>query len=188
MATDIVDLIIDALVTDVTAECIDSVPEDDHSRAGLVRAGRLQSDPIAPVNSVTLHPNFPPKREEWPHKLAERHQRTRESQWGAPMIGGAAEIGGSQWWWRRGSAHLQCFFEALSLTRSEARQYANLFRRRVEAAIYQAPTVLVCRDSFGEGVVGVVRPVESFIVEGGGPPTSWIWQGWIKWEALTCEE
>jgi hypothetical protein len=148
----------------------------------------LQSDPQDPINSVTLHPNFPPKREQWPHELADERQHTTKAQRGAPYIGGAAEIGGSQYWWRRGSAQLRCFFTTLDLNRQEAREHANLFRRRVEDAIFQSPTTLTCRDSFGESVAGIVRPVEGYMVEGGGPPSSWIWQGWIKWEVLTCDE
>jgi hypothetical protein len=190
MATDIVSLVIDALVVDITAECMTGVPEDDLSRAGLVRAGRLQSDPTDPINSITLHPNYPPSRESWPHVHVEENKPmgNNASVIGSPMIGGAAEIGGSQFWWRRGSAQLRCFFTNLNLTRAQAREYANLFRRRVEDAIYQAPTALTVGDSFGERVVGLIRPTESYLVEGGGPPNSWIWQGWIKWEVLTCDE
>lgn len=190
--TDIVALIIDAMVEDLVDIAQFSVPADDTARGGTVRAGRLQDDPQNPINTATVHPNYPPDRESWPHILAKEHSPMGDSGAfrGAPLIGSAVELGGegSQWWWRRGSVHLQCFYTTLDLTRTEARQWANLFRRRVEDAIFQAPTVLKQQDSFGETVVGPVRPVESYIIEGGGPPNDWIWRGWIKWEVLTCYE
>ena len=188
MATDIVDMVIDALAADITAEVKNGVPVDDMSRAGEVKAGRLQSDPTDPINSVEIHPNYPPNREGWSHIYAksQSNQASEFLKYGAPTIGGAGEIGGGMWWWRRGSCQLRCFYTSQDLTRSEARQHANLFRRRVEDAIYQAPTVLaLSADSFGETVGHIIRPTESFLVEGGGPPNSWLWQGWVKWEVLT---
>jgi len=185
--TDIVSEIVDALVTDLQAACITNVEEDDPTRAGLVRAGRLQANPQTNITSILVHPNYPPQPETWIHEEVDRIRQGAGSgyyeTYGAPLVGGTDEIGGGRFWHRRGTVELSIFFTQQNYDRDTAKDYANIIRRRVEHTINTATTPLGLQDSFGE-VCQQVYSKKSWLLEGGGSG-KYLWRGWVFWEAMT---
>jgi hypothetical protein len=187
--TDIVSEIIDALVVDLTAVCQTALAEDDPTRAGLVRAGRLQANPQTNVTSLLVHPHYPVAPEDWIHEEVREINRTHADyyeQYGSPIIGGNQEIGGGSYWQRRGTVELEIFFTQKAYDRSTARDYANTIRRRVEYAINTATTPVGIQDTYGE-FCQRVRAKKSWVLEGGGS-SKFLWRGWVFWEALTYAE
>jgi hypothetical protein len=184
--TDIVSEIVDALVVDLTAACITNLDEDDPTRAGLVRAGRLQANPQTNVTSILVHPNYPGDPEDWIHEEVREINRTHSvyyEEYGSPIIGGAREVGGGRFWLRRGTVELEIFFTQKNYDRATAKDYANIVRRRVEYTLNTATTPLGAYDTFGEHCQQVSAK-KSWLLEGGGSG-KFLWRGWVFWEALT---
>jgi hypothetical protein len=97
------------------------------------------------------------------------------------------EVGGGHWWWRRGTVEFQYFGLKSKEDRDEARRIANTIKGRIEQTIDASMRVPQLKDSFSEQVLEVLS-VSDKLIEGGGPPRSFIWRGLIRWQARTYRD
>lgn len=140
----------------------------DSTKAGLVRAGKLQTDPTDAGINILIHTGD----EDWPDELYINQRGIQ-----APTY----EIGGNQWWMRRFVIELTLFFDGED-NRIVAQQKALIIYSRAQKALttMDIPTY---EDSFGEQPQ-MIQLRKSFIREGGGEGT-FIWEGKLFVEFLT---
>lgn len=163
--------IIAAVVVHLVEKLITDVPEDDISRAGLVRAGRLQDDPTRPRATLLVHPNDP-QDEGWRHELAKTDTGI---EFATPW-----EVGGGHLEWLRFTANLELFYMK-SISRVAAQESASTLLTRARAALWSMAMPQGVSD-FGESAIKLVV-CSSYIREGGGPP-DYIWRGDIHFQVL----
>lgn len=175
--TQVVNLILDALVEHLTETMQTNISEDDLTYADVVKKGLLQSnktqknvqigvtggdheDPLYTDGIVTLE------------KL--------------PNIGftlPAREIGGGQMWWRRGVARIDCFFVRERLTEDEAHEAGYDVLGRLLSSI-EDTSLYGLTDDYGEHAIKVFCFGNTYF-ESGGPPKSYIFRGKVLWQCLT---
>lgn len=144
---------------------------DDTTKAGLIRTGKLQSDPTIYKINITLHPGGP----DAPDILMPKDHAGTNSSFYMPN---------GVFWLRRFFADFEMFFVG-ETDRDTARSKANVVMSRARAAILgmKMPDT---RDSFKEGAVRVVA-TKMELQEGGGPG-NFIWRGKIHFEFITDTE
>lgn len=171
MTTALLNTLIDNQVAWLNQKLVTEV--SDETKAGLVRGGNLQENPLLPEISILVKPGD----DKWPHILAARkHLGIRT---GSYEIGDDESYVGS-FEWLRFYVELEMFF--ISTDRDESRISANIVLSRAKWAInvMQMPNE---KDDFGSHALhGQVA--EAYIVEGGGTGT-FIWRGYMKTEFLT---
>lgn len=150
------------------------INSNDETRAGLVRVGKLQQNPVIPVVSILTQANDPDSPDLWPHEIV-KAPPTSES------IIPAYQIGGGEMWWRRFTTEIQQFWKT-DTDRETALKYSSVVLSRAEKTI--STTLLGLIDDFGEGA-GSVNVIRSKNIEGGGPPRNFIYRGRIWWQVLT---
>lgn len=140
----------------------------DVTKAGLVRAGKLQADPTDNLINILVHEGG----EEWFDEL-----RVEQDGFGALPY----EIGGVEWWMRRFVIELTLFFDNEN-EREVARDKAMIIYSRARKATYgtEIPTDA---DGFGEQA-HMLQIRKGWIREGGGEGT-FIWEGKLFVEFLT---
>jgi len=95
----------------------------------------------------------------------------------------AHEIGGGEFWWRRGVIQYGCFFNKSNYTEEVAMDYAYEllgYMQRAMKTIQVADLV----DNFGEQAYYLFDFANTY-TESGGPPKSYIWRGRMYWQCLT---
>lgn len=143
---------------------------DDTTKAGLVRTGKLQSDPTDFALNILVHEGG----EEW---FDELRAVTDADGFDAPPY----EIGGNEWWYRRFQIELVLFFDGEN-ERDLGRIPAMIVYSRAKKAI-TLMDMPQGSDSFGESVQ-LVQVRKSWMREGGGEGT-FIWDGRIYVQFLT---
>lgn len=144
----------------------------DETKTGLVRSGRLQSDPTVYKINITLHPGG----RENPDVMLPK---------GYAGIDFPFYMPNGTYWLRRFYAAFEMFFVG-ETDRDEARIKSNIVMSRARAAVMSMP-MPNSRDSFKEGVI--MRPfvTKAELVEGGGPG-NFIWRGELHFEFVTDTE
>lgn len=181
----IVSLLVDALETVLLKECQTDVDPSDDSRAYLVRAGRLQANPVTNVVSILIHPNDPNDPDGWRHEIVSENPTTMQNPWGGAAFRvplGLYEVGGGEHWWRRFTVELTMYWMHKGLNRSTALELSHRVLGRAESAIKEGrATFGPLKDDWNEQPWGwYVR--RSRCVERGGPDVAWIWDGklWVE--------
>lgn len=169
------DLIIDAVNDNLVKELRTLVSEDDPSRAGLVRAGQLQDNPLKFGISVLTFTNDKDDPKTWPHAVT---SGTGEKLVSNPF---SYEIGGGEFWYRRFSTQILQFWPP-NTSRELSRRYAGNVLARAEYAIKTTP-LGIGPDDLGEAPIQIYL-ASSFNKEGGGG-SQFIWRGDIYWQCLT---
>lgn len=163
--TSVVNLIMDRVVDEMSEGMIDAVT--DTSQVGLLRTGRLQSDPTIGKLNVLLQQGG----EKWPDKLAQPSDFGIRSPY-------TYELGGASWWRRRFIVNYQLFFLG-ETNRNVARITANVvfsrFQRKLKDLSFTG-----LKDTFGEKAVAL-QTVRQWMKEEGGVGT-FIWRGehWVE--------
>jgi hypothetical protein len=140
----------------------------DETRAGLIRAGKLQDDPTITQINLLIHRG----KEEWPDVLKMDTD---------PFYSPVYEIGGVQWWWRRFIIEMSFFFDG-EIDRAVARNKGNIVLPRAQKSLINLPMPQGV-DDFGESCHGLqIR--KAWLSEGGGEG-EFIWRGEIWVEVLT---
>jgi hypothetical protein len=175
MTTSIFGLIVDSINTQLEAELRDKIPDNDPTKAGLVRPGLLQDDPTVFRISVLTFENDPVEPNSWPHEIVSDNP-DRPHNPPPYQIGGLVEM-----WWRRFKVELKMFFPS-AVDRQTSRLYGGIVLARAERALSQTPLPMMA-DDFGEGAIQV-RCMKSTLVQGGGEG-QFIYDGYIWCQVLT---
>jgi len=173
----IVPLILDALVTQITATCITAINEADPTKMDLVKLGRVRED----VVNSNIHAAVSGGDPESPNYLDGILSLEEMDNIGYRFP--IREIGGGQLWWRRGIVQIGCYFIKEKFDEETAADHAYVVLGRVQNAIPQTQ-VGGLTDSFGEQAIMIDCYGNTF-TESGGPPASFIWRGKILWSCLT---
>jgi len=176
-------LIGEALIEALTDVLIDdaTIPADE--KAGLVRGGNLQDDPEEHRISVLAHPEGDSTVSNWCDVAVAYPEQTpypRYQNVQAYEIGGGF---GSTTWFRRGAVEFKLYFTRTGEDRETARQIAFATLGRVERGIGRSDFDLT--DDFGERLVLSPKAMRSRMEEKGGPDDSFIWTGWVLYQATS---
>lgn len=174
------DLIVDGLVTDLTAGLVDAIDLESDEIVGVVRGGQLQENPVKARLYVLVHVNDPDDPTWEDQTVASRQQNLDREFIDIP----AFEVGGGGMWWRKGIVEFGLFATKSKETRDQARQVANMVKGRIEKIIQLSTSAVGITDSLGEFAVKIMA-VASRLEEGGGPPRSFIWRGRVRYQVLT---
>lgn len=172
----IVPMILNEIRDHLTTVMITNVTVGDPTRATDVDIGRFQDDKIMNNIHIAISGGDPdnPKTKDGIVTLEEMHNI------GMKPI--SREIGGGQYWWRRGVVQIGCYFINQQFERDVARQYAYEVLARVENNMESIRFSSV--DDYGERAIRLYVYANTFH-ESGGPPNSYIWRGAVNWACLT---
>ncbi len=173
----IVDLLCDALVEQLQFDLIDSIPEGDPTRAGQVKKGRFQDDPIETSIYLAVAGGNPENINQMDGIVTLGEH---------PNIGWVMppyEIGGSKAWWRKGYIQIGCYFISERYVEDTAMEYAYTVLGRAEHAL-ETLVLEDIVDDWGEMAFKMFLVGTSFYVSG-GPPDQYIWRGKVHWMCLT---
>lgn len=154
-----------------------SIPEDDESRADVVKLGRFQDNPLRKNIYVAISPGDPDDPN-WLDGIV-----TLESMKNIGFYVDPREVGGGQMWWRRGIAQIGCFFIREKYTEEDAMMYAYTALGRLLHNIENIDLSGTI-DTNNEVAVKMFMYGHTFH-ESGGPPKSYIWRGKVLWQCLT---
>ncbi len=175
--TQIVNLILDKIVTDLTAAMITDVADGDVTKADVVKKGLLQQDKVSRniEIGVTGGDHDDPNYTDGIIDL----QRMPQVAFYAP----AREVGGGELWWRKGVARVECFFIRERLTEDQAFSAAYIILGRLQESLALV-NMSGLVDTFGERAIKMYSFGNTFF-QSGGPPKSFIFRGKILWQVLT---
>jgi hypothetical protein len=184
--TMITNLLLQRLKSHLTAAMITSVAEDNPTRAGTVKIGRFQDNPVKSAIYISISGGDQSDPELIDGILDARAQ-SPGWQTGFNMfsreIGGDAEGHSSAFWWRRGRIQVGCFFIKTPMSEEEAAENAYEVLGRLTYAVDHC-SVANIRDDYGEQAILLTAFASNFF-ESGGPPNQYIWRGSVKWQCLT---
>jgi len=141
----------------------------DETQIGLLRTGKLQSDPTVKKLNILIHQGGP----NWEDCILPRGYIVQAD----PMT-----MGGEVIWLRRFRLEFELFFTGETV-RDTAREKAQVIFSRARKLIKDMPIPSAGRDSFGEAAF-MVLPNRMSTSEDGGPG-NFIWRGDLYFEFLT---
>jgi len=157
---------------------VQNVPESSPTRAVLVKVGRFQEDPIDKNVSIAISSgDF-----EDPKYLDARIDNPGVEDFILRNLP-VGEIGGGEYWWRRGSIYFSTYFVRQRYPEEQAMQYAYEFYGRLLQQVKLANIDLPV-DDFGEGAFPPVYIEGASFFESGGKQ-KFIWRGKLLWRVLT---
>ena len=175
----IVYMVIDALVTHLTETLITNVATDDPVRASLVKMGLLVENKTRQNIQIGVQGGD--------HELPDQQDGivTLEKLPNLSMVFPAREIGGGQMWMRRGVVKVDAFFLHKQINEVTAHQYGYDLLGRVMSNIESTPLENMGSDDYGELAVGNPHCYANTYFETGGPPNSYIFRGKVFWVVFT---
>lgn len=150
------------------------IDSTDVTKAGLVRAGLLQDDPVEPGISVLTHTNDPDDETGWDNAIVAGPGEDLSQR-----IPGY-EVGGGELWWYRFTTEIVQFW-AIGTTRENARRYAAVVLSRASHTIKNL-IFQVSADSFGNFPLQALVVSSRMIEAGGGD--QFIWRTKLRWQCL----
>jgi hypothetical protein len=162
---------VEYLIQVMTTEVVDNDPTDE-TKAGIIRTGRLQDDPLKPKVTVLIKMGD----DDWAHQL-------NMNNYGPGMHGPTYEVGsfaGNPHWRRRFIADIDVYYK--SKDRWDIQDKSNVILSRAENALLSMP-IPQTADSFGEKAYQI-NVEKSTSRESGGPGT-FIHHSAIYFEFLT---
>lgn len=178
MKTQIVDLLLDRLVEELTRTNITELEEKDPTRADFIKKGLLQENKLQKNIQIGVAggDHEDPNYRDGITTLTELPNIS----WRVP----AREVGGGEMWWRRGVVKIESFFVGSNAEdEDQAHRYAYEILGRVSETIagcYVSDLV----DDFGEHAQLMFCFGNTFFESGGGSK-SFIFRGKVFWTALT---
>ncbi|MGC9423770.1 hypothetical protein [Vibrio sp.] len=156
----------------------DEIPDNDPTKAVVVKVGRFQDNPVQKNVLVAISGGD----YEDPSYLDARADHQSLDQIGLKNLP-IGEIGGGTYWWRRFSIDFRTFFVKQRLEEDIAMKYAYEFYGRLLKAVETCTLRLT--DSYGEMTNNIPPFIEgaSFFESGG--PKQYIWRGKLLWRVLT---
>lgn len=156
-----------------------NVPEGDPTRAVMVKIGRFQENPIRQNVSVAIAGGD----YEDPAYIDGRIDNPKFDNLQIKNLP-VGEIGGGEYWWRRGTIKYQCYFVLQRFDEELAMNYAYAFQGRILKALPQTNLTSLPQDDYGEGVYPPIYVESATLFESGGAD-KFIWRGKISWKVLT---
>jgi hypothetical protein len=174
----IVPMICGQLKAHLDTALVAEVPEGNPTRAVLVKVGLFQENP----KKINVSVSITPGDYEDPDYIDGRIDNPAFDNLKVANLP-VGEIGGGEFWWRRGSIRVQCFFVTQRYEEDVAMQYAYDFLGRLQSAVGDAPIGLLV-DDYGERAKPPVY-VESHSFFPSGGNNKFIWRGKLLWRVLT---
>lgn len=163
-----------SLETSMTFE----VPEEDPTRAILVKVGRFQENPLDKNVSVSISGgDFTD-----PDHIDGRIDNDKLDDITIPYLP-VGEIGGGIYWWRRGTIDFQTYFVRQNYPEDRALQYAYGFYGRLLKCV-ETIHVGDLVDDYGEKAYGSPYIEGASFFESGGK-NKFIWRGKLLWRVLS---
>ena len=157
---------------------IDEVPEENPTRLIYLNVGRFHENPGKKVVSLAVAGGD----YEDPSYLDGRVDHNEMDQVGVKGLP-VGEIGGGEYWWRRGNVRISVFFVRQNFEEEVALKYAYDFYSRLHQALAQV-SVSGLVDDYGETAsMPPIVEAASFAEGGGGKKN--IWRGKMLWRVLT---
>lgn len=175
--TQIVNLLLDSMVTYFTNTLNVGLADTDLLHVDLIKKGLLQED----KTKKNIQLGVEGGDHEDPNYLD--GIVTMDDFKNIAMHVPPREFAGGQAWWRRGVVYCSFYFVRERLVEDEATQMAYEVLGEVEAAIENMPLVGL-KDSYGEYASNLFAYSNTFF-ESGGPPKTFIFRGKVFWAALT---
>jgi hypothetical protein len=176
--TQIVPMICGKIQAHLQERLVAEVPEGNPTRAVLVKTGLFRENPKQINVTVSITPgdfgdnDYIDGRVDNP---AFDDLQVRN----LPV----SEIGGGEYWWRRGTMRVQVFFVTQPIEEDAAMQYAYDFLGRLEEATKSTPLGILV-DDYGERAKPPVY-VEGRTFFPSGGKDKFIWRGKLLWRVLT---
>lgn len=172
----IVDLILDRMVAELTTTMITDVSEAKQ-KASLVKKGLLQVNKVEKRIEIGIT-GGDHEDPEYKDAIISMQRLPDIAQEFA-----AREVGGGQLWWRRGVARIECYLLTDGLKEDAAFTRAYDILGRLMSAI-ETINIADIVDDYEERGVKLYCYGNTFF-ESGGPPTQYIFRGKVFWQALT---
>jgi hypothetical protein len=174
----IVPMILYKIRDSLVVALIDNVPDDNPTKAQLVKVGRMQENPLSKNVAVAIsHGDF-----EDPTYKDARIDHSELDQFRVRNLP-VGEIGGGIYWWRRGTINVNVFFVRQRFEEEIAVQYAYDFYGRLQRAV-EAVSLAGLVDDYGERCAGHPYVEASTFFESGGAK-QFVFRGKLYWRALT---
>jgi len=174
--TSIVNVLLDSVNTWLVEKLQTDIPTTDGTKAGLVRPGLLQDNPLTYGISVLSYNNDPDDETGWGHSITQHDLTSLHN----PQ---PYELGGGEMWFRRFTTKAEMYWPT-TYERQQARQSANVVLSRIEYYLRTYPMIDIS-DSFGE-YAAQLFVIKDLISDGGGVG-QFIHHGKIWWQVLTSK-
>ena len=165
---------------ELEAAMITAIPEDDPTRAGVVKIGALQGDPDPDVAriSLELHYNDPDQT------ISGSGLGSNPGTWDDQVE--EIECGAAITWSRRFTVKARCLFEGSGEDLMTAHQTASDVRSRIEKVLLLMRWDVASADEYvSRGVLS--ENIRGQVVQAGGPPDAYDFHIKIRFEVLTTE-
>lgn len=171
-------LILDKIVERLIADCQTDVPEDDVTRADVVKKGLLQDNRVRKNIEIAVEPG----NHEDPNYIdgIVSLEELKNIALDVPP----REIGGGELWWRRGVVRIEAFFIQEGLTEDEAFVAAYQVLGRVQNNIQLIDMTGVV-DDWGERAIKILTYANTYFESGGAKQKQLIFRGKVFWACLT---
>jgi len=175
----VTDLVLHRIKEHLILKMQTDIPKGDPTRAGVVKIGRFQENPIDAGVYISVNYGDPtnPDLLDCNASVSSKHKDNT----GIEVSGYA--IGGGSIWWRSIQVQFGCFFVEKKFTEEVAQEKASeVLGRLLEtlATVYISNIV----DSHGERAI-IAYTYGNTMFESGGPPDQYIWRGTVKVDYLT---
>ena len=179
MATDtsVMNMLIDSINGALLSSCRTLLDASDVTKAGLVKPGLLQDDPLKFGITVLTLANDPYHPGTWHHQLA------KEGPGNSGMVPSLETGGPDELWFRRFTTLIQMYWPP-TMNQQTSRQNANVVLSRCEKTIIDTQPVNMF-DTFGEGALEIFLAM-SEISDAGGPG-QYIHHAKIHWQCMTLK-
>lgn len=154
--------------------------EEKIPEADVIKLGRLQDNPNIKKKYITVNPGNTNDT-----TTRDGIVSLGEMQNIAYMVP-AREVGGGQFWWRRGVLDVGYYTIQDKLTIDESFNAAFEFLEKIHDAMDKIK-VSDLKDSYGEQAIHLFV-YSSIFTQGGGPPASYLFRGQIFWQVLTARQ
>jgi len=174
----IVPMLLKCMRDHLETRLVNEVPEDNPTRALLVKVGRFTDNPLEKNVSVAIQGG------DWedPNYLDGRVDNSKFDSLQIRFLP-AGEIGGGWNWWRRGTCRVQVYFVRQRLNEDQAMSYAYDFYGRLLKALEETP-IHGLSDDYGEIAIPPLYLEGASFYESGGNQ-QFIWRGKVLWRVLT---
>jgi hypothetical protein len=174
---DITEMIVDQAIRDLQVACIDDLYIDDLSRAGVVKRGPLQADPVSERIVILVYTTDP--------DAADRIEKQHHMDEMPGKSGYFRELDGGYGMIRKLYITVELFLLNTQESHDDAARLAGRVVKRIENVLVQG-NVLGQTDEFGETVYDVQIMISN-IVPGGGDK-QWIYRGKLELDYRTFQE
>ena len=174
----LVPMVLYAIKDQLETALVNEVPEENPTRAILVKVGRFNENPLDKAVSVSISGGDFEDPAYLDGRIDNPKMDTIQID-GLPVM----EIGGGSYWWRRGSMNYQAFFVRQRYPEEVAMQYAYDFQGRLIKATESTPLYGLI-DDYGEQACPPIMVESVSFFESGGK-NQYIWRGKLLWRVLT---